>query len=115
MIKVLIKNTLQKVAGSLKTRIPTITLPTAPIPVHTAYAVPIGNSFVALTKSNMLIDRQNKNPPYQNHMVVPDVSLAFPRQAANATSNKPAIMSRIQFNLLQFFIILMSVMIAFGF
>ncbi len=30
------KKTRQKVAGSLKIKIPTITLPTAPIPVHTA-------------------------------------------------------------------------------
>ena len=35
-INVLIKNTRQKVAGSLKTIIPTKTLPTAPIPVQTA-------------------------------------------------------------------------------
>ena len=35
-INVLIKNTRQKVAGSLKTMIPTKTLPTAPIPVQTA-------------------------------------------------------------------------------
>lgn len=31
-----IKNSRQKVAGSLKTSIPIITEPTAPIPVHTA-------------------------------------------------------------------------------
>ncbi len=38
----------QKVAGSLNMKIPTSTVPTAPIPVHTAYAVPIGSVSVAL-------------------------------------------------------------------
>lgn len=33
--KVVIKNSLQNVAGSLKMKIPTRTVPTAPIPVHT--------------------------------------------------------------------------------
>jgi len=41
------KNIRQKSVGSLKKIIPTITVPAAPIPVHTAYAVPIGNVFVA--------------------------------------------------------------------
>jgi len=36
IIKVLMKKTRQKVAGSLNTNIPTNTLPTAPIPVQTA-------------------------------------------------------------------------------
>ncbi len=35
-ISVVIKNSLQKLAGSLNTNIPTNTEPTAPIPVHTA-------------------------------------------------------------------------------
>jgi hypothetical protein len=35
-IKVERKNILQKVAGSLKMKIPTKTVPTAPIPVQTA-------------------------------------------------------------------------------
>ncbi len=35
MISVEIKNNLQKLAGSLKNSMPTITVPTAPIPVHT--------------------------------------------------------------------------------
>jgi len=41
-IKVVKKTNRQKSAGSLKKIIPTITVPTAPMPVHTAYAVPIG-------------------------------------------------------------------------
>lgn len=36
IIRVLRKNILQKVIGSLKTSIPKITVPTAPIPAHTA-------------------------------------------------------------------------------
>ena len=35
-IKVKRKNSRQKLAGSLKNRIPTKTVPTAPMPVHTA-------------------------------------------------------------------------------
>ena len=34
-ISVKVKNSLQKVAGSLKTKIPSSTVPTAPIPVQT--------------------------------------------------------------------------------
>ena len=98
-INVVMKNTRQKVAGSLKTMIPTKTLPTAPIPVQTAYAVPIGNSLVAFTNNNMLMERHTKKPPYQSKEVFPEVSFAFPRQVAKPTSNKPAIMSKIQFNL----------------
>ncbi len=42
-IKVVMKSKRKKVAGSLNTKIPIRTVPTAPIPVQTAYAVPIGN------------------------------------------------------------------------
>jgi hypothetical protein len=48
IIRVLRKKIRQKLAGSLKINIPSNTVPTAPIPVHTAYAVPIGNVCVAL-------------------------------------------------------------------
>ena len=34
-MRVVRKNNLQKVAGSWKTKMPTRTVPTAPIPVHT--------------------------------------------------------------------------------
>lgn len=72
-------------------------LPMAPIPVQTAYAVPIGNSLVAFTNKIILIVKQIKNPPYQSKEVLPEVSLAFPKQVAKPTSNKPAIISKIQF------------------
>ncbi len=63
----------------------------------------------------MLIERQTKKPAYQRKEAFPDVSLAFPRQVAKPTSNKPAIMSKIQFNLFQFIVIVMTVVIAFSF
>ena len=61
------------------------------------------------------MERHTKKPPYQSKEVFPDVSLAFPRQVAKPTSNKPAIMSKIQFNLFQFIVIVMTVVIAFSF
>ena len=64
-IKVLIKKMRQKVAGSLNIKMPTSTLPTAPMPVQTAYAVPMGKTFVAFISKIMLIAQQIKNPPYQ--------------------------------------------------
>jgi hypothetical protein len=38
---------LNKLSGSLKNKMPKITVPNAPIPVQTAYAVPIGRDLVA--------------------------------------------------------------------
>jgi hypothetical protein len=70
-IRVVIKNNLQNSAGSSKTTIPTRTVPTAPTPVHTAYAVPIGNVCVALYKRNMLIERQIAKPSHHNEEVNP--------------------------------------------
>ena len=46
-ISVVRKNSRQNVAGSLKMKMPTSTAPTAPMPVHTAYAVPSGSVCVA--------------------------------------------------------------------
>lgn len=64
-INVVIKNSRQKVAGSLKIKIPTNTVPTAPIPVQTAYAVPMGSSCVALIKRVILAAKQIKKPMCQ--------------------------------------------------
>ncbi len=96
-IKVVIKKILQKSAGSLKIKTPTKTVPTAPIPVQTAYAVPIGNVCVALYNNSMLMVRQIKNPIIHKTAVVPEFSLALPKQVAKPTSNKPPIISKIQF------------------
>ena len=91
------KNSRQKSAGSLKKSIPIITVPTAPIPVQTAYAVPMGNVWVARYSKYILIERQIKKPVIQAAEVVPDVSLALPRQVVKPTSNSPAIIKMIQF------------------
>ena len=48
------KNIRQKDAGSLNQIKPTITIPTAPIPVQTEYAVPIGNVKLARYSKNIL-------------------------------------------------------------
>lgn len=45
---------LKTVAGSLNNSIPTINVPTAPIPVQTAYAVPIGIDFCASQRNRPL-------------------------------------------------------------
>ena len=50
-IKVDIKNNLPKLTGSLKKIIPIRTVPTAPMPVQTAYAVPIGKVLITDRKS----------------------------------------------------------------
>jgi hypothetical protein len=96
-MRVVRKKILQKVAGSLKNKIPIKTVPTAPIPVHTAYAVPMGMVLVAFINNNMLIDKATKKPVYHHKDVLPVVSLAFPRQDAKATSSNPATIKIIKF------------------
>ena len=91
------KNNLQNVAGSLKKRMPTITVPTAPIPVHTGYAVPMGIVCTAFANNVILRVRQARNPSPQRHHGVPDNPFILPRQNANPVSKHPAIISRIQF------------------
>lgn len=95
-MSVAIKNRRRNVAGSLNTKMPTNTVPTAPIPVQTAYAVPMGRYCVALTSNHMLMPSDTKKPAYHRYMVCPLVSFAFPRQKAKATSKSPAIMRVIQ-------------------
>lgn len=96
-IKVVRKKILQKVAGSLKKKMPIKTVPTAPIPVQTAYAVPMGKVCVALYNSAILMERQTKKPTIHNVEIVPEVSLALPKHDAKPTSKNPAIISNIQF------------------
>jgi hypothetical protein len=96
-IKVVRKKILQKAAGSLKTKIPTKTVPTAPIPVHTAYAVPMGKTWVALYSKTILIERHTKKPSIQYVDTIPLVSLALPKHDANPTSKNPAMTNKIQF------------------
>ena len=59
----------------------------------------MGKDKVARYSKYILMERQMKNPAIQNPEAVPDVSLALPKQVANPTSNKPAIISNIQFML----------------
>src|ERR1700761_3007197 len=73
--------------------IPKMNAPTAPIPVHTAYAVPSGNWRMAMASSTKLpsavttvnTDGQSRGKPSE-----------VLRPAAHATSSKPAINRRIQ-------------------
>src|SRR5690606_30646 len=63
-MRVVIKTNRHNVAGSLKKIMPTSTVPTAPMPVHTAYAVPSGSVCVALTSKAMLAVRHTRKLPY---------------------------------------------------
>ena len=101
-ISVVIKNSLQNVTGSLKNNIPTITVPIAPIPVHTGYAVPIGIVRVAIESSHMLSDNATTKPIHQNASSTPVVIFVFPKQNAKQTSMKPAIIKIIQFIINEF-------------
>ena len=97
MISVEIKNNLQKLAGSLKNSIPTITVPTAPIPVHTGYAVPIGIVCADFANSVMLSVMQARTPMPHRHHGVHDNPFILPRQNAKPVSKHPAIIRRFQF------------------
>lgn len=90
------KNSLQNEAGSLNTKIPTMTVPTAPIPVHTGYAVPRGMVFVALVSSTMLRMHNKAKAVYHNAALFPVSILPFPRQNAKPVSHIPAIINIIQ-------------------
>ena len=63
MIKVVMKNNLQNVDGSLKTKIPISTVPMAPIPVQTGYAGPYGIVWVALASDVILKTEKAIKPP----------------------------------------------------
>lgn len=91
------KNNRRNVAGSLKTKMPNNTVPAAPMPVHTAYAVPMGKVCVALINNTMLKTKATRKPPYHNIISVPVDVFALPRQNAKTVSNIPAIIKMIQF------------------
>ena len=97
MMRVVMKNSLQNVAGSLNTTMPSITVPTAPIPVHTGYAVPIGIVCVTFANRVILSIVKMRKPLIQYHQNRPSAVLALPRQYVNPTSHSPAIINRIQF------------------
>lgn len=92
-----VKNNRQNDAGSLNIKIPMITVPTAPIPVHTGYAVPRGIVFVALVRRTILRIHRIAKDTYQMAALFPVVRLPFPRQNAKPVSHSPAIIKIIQF------------------
>lgn len=57
-IRVVIKKRRANDAGSLKKTMPRITVPTAPIPVQTGYAVLIGKDCTAFANKTMLKAKQ---------------------------------------------------------
>lgn len=65
MTSVVIKKSLQNVAGSLNTRMPIRTVPTAPIPVHTGYAVPTGIVLTAFARNNILKNADDRKAARQ--------------------------------------------------
>lgn len=79
-ISVMVKNIFQKVAGSWNTKMPTSTVPTAPMRVHTGYAMPMGSVCVALASSAMLTPEKITKPPIHSHHSVPMTDFARPRQ-----------------------------------
>lgn len=79
-ISVVMKKIRQKVAGSLKNTIPIITAPTAPMPVHTGYTVPIGIFSAAFAIRNMLSDNVTRNPTHQPVSSMPVAVFVLPRQ-----------------------------------
>ena len=101
-INVKMKNRRQKSADSLKNIIPINTVPTAPIPVQTAYAVPNGNVCVAFISKPIDANKHKTKHPYQINDSVPDVSLAFPRLVVKPISKSPPKINSIQFIILCF-------------
>lgn len=91
------KNRRQKVAGSLKKRIPIMTAPTAPMPVHTGYTVPMGIVFAARAIRYILKAREARNPVHHQYCTAPSAVFVFPRQKVKETSISPAIIRIIQF------------------
>jgi len=81
-----------KVTGSLKKIIPKIVVPAAPIPVQTAYAVPIGRTFSDQASKEKLPDAKTKNPMLGQIFVKLFESLSI---VAKPTSRMPAVITAI--------------------
>jgi hypothetical protein len=79
--------------GSLKRTIPKIAVPAAPIPVQTAYAVPMGKTFSDQASNEKLPDAKTKNPILGHTFVKLFESLSI---VAKPTSSTPAVMTAIQ-------------------
>jgi hypothetical protein len=76
--------------GSLNTIIPRMAVPAAPIPVQTAYAVPIGNTFNDQASSEKLPEANSKNPMLGHNFVKLLESLSM---VAKPTSSNPAVIT----------------------
>lgn len=76
--------------GSLKITIPSIAVPAAPIPVHTAYAVPIGKTFKDQLNKEKLPAAKTMNPKLGQILVKPFESLSID---AKPTSRNPAVIT----------------------
>ena len=76
--------------GSLKKIIPRIAVPAAPIPVQTAYAVPIGRTFSDQANKEKLPEAKTKNPMLGQIFVKLFESLSI---VAKPTSSNPAVMT----------------------
>jgi len=79
--------------GSLKIIMPRIAVPAAPIPVQTAYAVPIGRTFNDQASREKLPDAKTKNPILGQIFVKLFESLSM---VAKPTSSSPAVITAIQ-------------------
>lgn len=96
-IKVETKNNLPKEASSWKNIIPMSTVPTAPIPVHTAYAVPIGKVFSTFVTRYRLNAIALTVPIIHNAFSLPQVLLTFDRQNVKTSSIHPDKINNSQF------------------
>jgi hypothetical protein len=81
-------------ADSPKPKIPRMTVPTAPIPVHTAWAVPTGRVRIAVASKKKLRAMVIREKTEGQRRVKPSEYL---RPMAHPTSSRSAMMSRIQF------------------
>lgn len=87
------QKTLTAALGSPKRSMPIIAVPTAPMPVHTAYAVPIGMDLSEKAMKTMLRTRETIVMAVGSGFVKPSESL---RLNAHAISKKPAVKRSIQ-------------------
>jgi len=76
--------------GFLNKTIPKIAVPAAPIPVQTAYAVPIGRVFSDQASNEKLPEAKTKNPMLGQIFVKLFESLSI---VAKPTSSNPAVMT----------------------
>jgi hypothetical protein len=79
--------------GSLKMTIPRIAVPAAPIPVQTAYAVPMGRVLRDQASNEKLPDAKSRNPMLGQIFVKLLESLSI---VAKPTSRRPAVITAIQ-------------------